>query len=411
MTRRTFSVAALFLVLLPLQGFSYEVTVGPGGFLHKDGAPVFTLGAYSPPKGKSAQDAADMGFNVLHVGGGEDQWKACAEAGLGVWHSFNLDFSQEVEKRKEAVKSVVERYADHPNLFMWESVDEPAWTDGQPEKPRNLPEDLTAGYQYLKSLDDHPVYLNHAPRNTVETLRKYNPAADILCVDVYPIIPRNLTPSYAIIPPENPIQVPRQTDLPDLSPAVVGDYVDKMHEVAYHDQAVFLVLQGFAWEALQKEEDRNPENLYYPTLEQLRFMAWQAIVHGVNGLTVWGLSYNDNAQNLADLSSVLQEIRSLEPFIVGHRTGDLPTLRYEERGSGIVKGVECLVTEREDAVTLFTVNASINPATVRFTSLPPAFDGATELVVLGEDRNITLEHGTFRDDYAGLGVHLYQYRR
>jgi hypothetical protein len=101
----------------------------------------------------------------------------------------------------------------------------------------------------------------------------------------------------------------------------------------------------------------------------------------------------------------------MSPYILGRRTGDQPTVRYAERGSGIGKGVECLVTETEDAVTLFTVNASFEPATARFMALPMAFDGAEELLVLGEDRTLALDHGRFEDDYGPFGVHVYQYRR
>jgi len=77
----------------------------------------------------------------------------------------------------------------------------------------------------------------------------------------------------------------------------------------------------------------------------------------------------------------------------------------------LLKGIECLVTETDHAVTLFTVNASVNPVTVRFTSLPVEFDNAKELKVLGEDRAVRLENGDFEDDYEGLGVHLYQYEK
>jgi hypothetical protein len=390
-----------------------RVAVGPGGFLQRDGVPVFVIGAYQPPMGKGIKDLAEMGFNVASVGTDEEKWKELEETGLWAWVTLGLHLTEEnAEKSKASWKEAVEKVKDHPNMFMYESTDEPAWTDGEPEKPRQLPGPLTAGYNYLKSLDpNHPVYLNHAPRNTVETLRRYNTACDIVCVDVYPVIPTDLAKQFAIIPSGGRCEVPRQTDLPDLSPAVVGDYVDKMKEVAYHDQAVFVVLQGFAWDEFPERKDESEGEGLYPTHEQFRFMAYQAIVHGANGLTVWGMAYNENAESLAGISSTLNEIGRMSPYILGRRTGDQPTVRYAERGSGIGKGVECLVTETEDAVTLFTVNASFEPATARFMALPMAFDGAEELLVLGEDRTLALDHGRFEDDYGPFGVHVYQYRR
>jgi len=399
------------LVEVPMTAAN-EVTIGPGGLLVKDGKPVFVIGAYSPPKGEDLAVLSEMGFNLARIGAEPDQWKECRDAGLWMWHSFDLNLSgDQLKSKEESVRKVVEQLASDPGLLIWESVDEPAWTNGEPEKARVLPDPLIKGYRFLKSLDSHPVYLNHAPRNTVETLRKYNWAADIICVDVYPVIPRNMGESYAIIPPTSPGRVPRQTDLADLSPAVVGDYVDKMRKVAFHDQSVFVVLQGFSWEGLRKPEDRDPNLILYPTYDEFRFMAYQAIVHGVNGITVWGMSYNDNPESLSNISSVLNEIKEMSPFILGHRSGEIPTLRYLERGFGISKGIESLVTETEKAVTLFCVNATINPVTVRFTSLPAAFDGCGELQVLHEDRKVSLENGGFQDDFEGLGVHIYQYRR
>lgn len=191
----------------------------------------------------------------------------------------------------------------------------------------------------------------------------------------------------------------------------MGDYVDKMKEVAYHDQAVFVVLQGFAWDEFPEKKDESEGQGLYPTYEQFRFMAYQAIVHSANGLTVWGMAYNENPDSLDGISRVLNEVKSNAPYVLGLPNRDQPTIRYAERGSGIGKGIECLVTETDDAVTLFTVNASFEPATARFMALPMAFDDAEELQVLGEDRTIALDHGRFEDNYGPFGVRIYQYRR
>lgn len=390
-----------------------EVRIGPTGFLEKDGKPLFVIGAYSPPKGGDANVVASMGFNLLSIGADPKDWDACKEAGLFIWHTLGLDHSgADVAAKEAALTERVAKFKDHPNLLIWESTDEPAWSDEAPEKPRYSAEALTKGYRFLKTLDGaHPVYLNHAPRNTVETLRKYNSAADILCVDVYPVMPPNLKKSYAIIPPGGVSRIARQTDMPDLSPACVGDYVDKMKQVAYEGMPVFVVLQGFAWEALNPEAQRDPALVVYPNLQELRFMAYQAIVHGANGLTVWGLSHNDNQAYLADLSAVLNEVRAMEPFILGWRYRDQPARRYRERGSSITKGVECLITETDGAVTLFAVNASVDPATVQFSALPASFDGIAELEVLNENRKVKVDQGAFEEDFGGLGVHVYQGRR
>lgn len=413
MIQRRFIFCVLVLVLEVTMGYCGEVTIGPGGFLAKDGKPVFVLGAYAGPEGSDPKAVAELGFNLLHVGADQAQWDACQQAGLMTWFSFDLNFPEkDAASQETAVSQSVEKFKDHPALLIWESVDEPAWTDETPEIARVLPEPLTRGYRYLKSLDSHhPVYLNHAPRNTVETLRKYNQAADILCVDVYPVVPPDMGKSYAIIQPPFPGGIARQTDFADTSPACVGDYVDKMRQVAYEGHPVFLVLQGFAWEGLRKPEERNADLILYPSLQQLRFMAFQAIVHGVNGLTVWGLNYASNDEYVANLAKVLHEIRGCESAILGGRIQDAPAIRYRERGYSIDKGIECLITETPEAVTLFTVNASVDPARVQFAALPEVFDAAQSLEVIGEGRTIALQNGTFEEDYDGLGVHIYRFSR
>ncbi len=400
-----------FLVaLLSTMTAANEVVIGEDGFLEKDGQRIFVLGAYHPPKGMGASEVADLGFNLLRTSPTPESVAECAQLGLWTWHSFNLDFSQNPDSLKESIGASVEAVRDAENLLIWESVDEPAWTDKEPAKARNLPGPLTEGYQYLKSLDSHPVYLNHAPRNTVQTLKQYNTAADILCVDIYPILPMNLGEMFAIIPPAQPGYPPRHGDLPDNSPACVGDYVDKMREVADPGQAVFVVLQGFAWEDLNEEAKKDPSKVLYPTYEQLRFMAWQAIVHEVNGITFWGLSYNDNAQYYEGLKKVLHEIRALTPAIVARPLDYRIEKDYSERGSTISKGIETRMTEMGDTVTLFAVNASIDPASVSFSSLPMGSDGDIQVEVVGENRTITPLSGFFHDDFQGLGVHVYRWK-
>jgi hypothetical protein len=390
-----------------------ERMIGSSGFLEKDGKPIFVVGAYIAPKGADPTTLAAMGFNLLRVGSAKEEWDACQQAGLMTWFPLDLDFSPDnVAAKEQALKQAVESFKNHPALLFWESNDEPAWSDDVPEKIRVAHEPLIRGYNYLKSLDDsHPVYLNHAPRNTIETLRNYNPAADILCVDVYPVIPPLLKRMYAIIAPNFPAGIARQTDLPDTSPACVGDYVDKMKQVAYPGQPVFVVLQGFSWESLRSAEERDTGLMVTPSYQQLRFMTWQAIVHGVQGITFWGLNYNEQEGYLSDLSAILNEVRDLEAMIVAPRIQDAPTLRYKERGYSIGKGIECRLTQSADTLTLFTVNAAVDPATAIFAALPQVFNGCTGLEVVGENRNIVVSQGSFTDDYDGLGVHIYRWKK
>jgi len=383
-----------------------EVRVGENNFLEIEGKPVFVIGAYGLPKGMSLQDGKAMGFNLVHASAKLEAWDAANREGLYVWHSFdqNLDSaSGNVEGKKAAVRKTVEAFARHPTLLFWESMDEPAWTDRAPEKARATPAGLAEGYRYLKSLDSrHPVYLNHAPRNTVETLRKYSAACDIVCADVYPIIPPGMRRMYAITPEG------RHGDLPNQTPSCIGEFVDKMKKVALEKQPVFIVLQGFAWEALR---EKNPDRslIRYPSYTESRFMAYDAVLHGANGLMVWGLSYvpSDHAF-LKDLEKTLTELRELSPVFLSPNRLPQPILRYHERGSTIAAGIETLCKKNSDGVYLVAANTGIDPAAMDFTSLPPEFASAKELAVRGENRAVPIANGAFFDEFEGLGVHVYQ---
>ena len=61
-----------------------------------------------------------------------------------------------------------------------------------------------------------------------------------------------------------------------------------------------MILQGFAWEMLKKEGERNSEMILYPTYEESRFMAYQAIISGAVGINYWGTSYTPQPSPFMD---------------------------------------------------------------------------------------------------------------
>ncbi len=383
-----------------------EVHIGKGNFLEADGKPVFVIGAYNLPPGYTLPDGKMMGFNLVRAPAKKEYWDEALAKNLFVWHSFGsrLDFeSGNVEDKKSHIQNVVEGLSDHPALLFWESMDEPAWTNKEPAQARATPEGLAAGYRFLQSLDDgHPVYLNHAPRNMVKTLKKYNDACDIVCADIYPIIPHGMPTTYAITPDG------RHGDLPNQTPSCVGEYVDKMKRVAESDQAVFIVLQGFSWEEASRKKDANPELVLYPTYHESRFMAYNAILHGANGLMYWGLhSVPEEHPFLHDLRQVLNELQELIPVFLSQNEMQKPELVYHERGSTISAGIEMMCKQTDQGIYWIAANASIDPAAVDFTDLPSEMADVDRMTVLGENRTVVIENGRFFDEFEGLDVHVY----
>ncbi|HOJ59046.1 MAG TPA: hypothetical protein PK878_02055, partial [bacterium] len=224
-------------------------------------------------------------------------------------------------------------------------------------------------------------------------------ACDIVCVDIYPIIPPGLRRMYAITPDG------RHGDLPNQTPSCVGEYVDKMKRVAGEGRSVFIVLQGFAWEAL-REKDLNSAQVRYPNARECRFMAWQSIIHGARGLMIWGLhTVPKEHPFIQDWALALREIRELAPVILGEEWPNCPVLRYHERGSSIATGIEVMGRETEEAYYLVAANTSIDPAAADFHALPA---GAPDWEVLGESRSVPVKNGSFFDEFEGLDVHIYR---
>lgn len=404
-------IAVVLIVSAIPDGFAEtRVRVGPRGYLERDGQVVFPIGTYMLPKDTTFKQVYEMGFNLISLSGNKTDWDEAYQAGLWIWHSFGsqMDFADgDIQQKKAHLQKTVEQLSGHPGLLFWESVDEPAWTDGSPATARTGPTGLSEGYRYLQSLDPHhPVYLNHAPRNTVDTLKKYNTAADIICVDIYPILPQiKMRPMYAITPEG------RHGDLPNQTPSCVGEFVDKMRRVAGIGKPVFVVLQAFAWEAL-RDQDPDPNAIRYPSYHESRFMAYNSIIHGANGLHYWGISYVPVKHPfLADLSKVLQEIRERIPMILGEDLAYQPVLRYHERGSTIVSGIELLCKQTDDGIYIIAANTGIDPAAADFLALPPELSGADRLEVLEENRSVTIENGSFFDEFDGLDVHVYYFKK
>jgi hypothetical protein len=163
---------------------------------------------------------------------------------------------------------IVNGLKDHPALGAWKGVDEPA----NPNRPATIAAaGLVRAYTKLKQLDaNHPVVITQAPLGSAADLVRYRPAFDITGADVYPI---------AYPPGEH-------TDLPNKDISVVGDVTKKMIQAA-GAKPIWMTLQ-IAWSGMlprQQHPDLVPR---FPTLQQERFMAYQAIVNGARGLVFFG---------------------------------------------------------------------------------------------------------------------------
>ncbi len=322
----------------------------------------------------------------------EEKWlDAAAKNGMYCWPFLHelASIGPENPRREAMLREVINRFKKHPGLLVWKGADEPEWG--------KLPvEPLTRAYQIIKELDPHhPVVTIQAPRGTVESLRPYNAASDVIGTDIYPI-------GY---PPG------AHSLLPNKTFSLVGDHTRLIMEVAEGKLPVWMVLQ-VAWSGVVKPG----KTLRMPTFPQERFMTYQAIINGARGVLYFGGNLT-NAMAPADaklgwnwtfwkrvLRPVVEEIgrnSPLHPALVAPDS-KLPVRVFA--GSGI----EYCVREVGDEMFLLACKTSEPTEPVEFAGLPAA---ATVGEVLYESpRMVEAKNGRLTDWFAPYDVHVYRFK-
>ena len=278
---------------------SHTVTFDARHRMYLDGKPFFAIGCWGNrgpiPREESYYRLSDLGFNLMMCGG--SSLDAIDAAGMYAMLSMNNGKLFKELPEPEKLEDVI-RYAEsikktlaHPALVCYFSVDEPSWRGVQLGP-------YQSGYRLFRDFVDpwRPVFLNEAPRGTSEALRPSGDACDIYGVDIYPVpYPNN------------------HSELDDKTPTSVGKYTDMCRVTVRDRKPVWMTLQGFAWGQLYQREE------IYPTFEESRFMAYDAVAHGATGLMYWGLwlGKGQNDEFLENLKKTLHEITAVAPFLVG----------------------------------------------------------------------------------------------
>jgi len=392
-------MAILFLLFSAALSFA-QIKTDDDGMIRINGRRTFIIGSYHLPKSDSPYaELAQAGFNLVRVGAARDAFDQAQKNGLKVWYSMGaVDLNNEAQSKKE-LAGKIEPFTSLPALLFRETVDEPAWTWKKAEA-RVLPEPIIQAYNLAKALDpNHLLYLNHAPVNLVSTLRQYNDGTDIVACDIYPVIPHGIQPMFALFPDGV------QGDVLNSTISQVGVYTDKMRGVAGPDKPVFMVLQGFAWEMLRKEEERDSSMILYPTWRQCRFMAYNAIIHGANGILYWGMSHTPQPSEFwSDLKRVTAELSRMQPVLAAKREPLALEKIYHEMGHSVDAGVEILAKNVAREIYLLAANADKNPVKVTLSGLP----SAAAVQVVDENREVKVQGDKFTDFFEPFSVHVYR---
>jgi len=403
-----------------------RVTLDPAtGTLLVDGKAVFPIGLSNPPPvdgvtpGGSPAWMEIAAAGVTHVrnytvwqsqGLAEQLLSVARELDAAPAHGLQLWLGLAGADRDLAKRALLDRivgtFKGHPGLGVWKGVDEPA-------HGRVPPDGCIAVYEHLRAVDpDHPVAIIEAPRGpapapgehdtplTAAAVAPYAAACDIHGVDIYPV---------SRPPGAHAGRAPVKTDI-----GVVGD-VTRILARATRRKAIWTTLQ-IAWSGVLP-----PHPVVFPTLQQARFMAYDAVLAGARGLFFFG-GHLRQVMTPADRDlgwNWTYWTRVQRPLLV-ELTDDAHTraltaapCRHRIRSSHAEIGVGA----REAGGMLYVIAA-------RRSSLPPEeptrFDGlpaaAAEGIVLGHpgnaERRVRASAGAFTDP-SPFGPHnarVYRFR-
>ncbi len=422
-------VATIFAVavLMPYESGAVSVQVEPDRMVAVNGKRTFILGLYENPGDEAVlAQVVESGFNLVRAEARAEALDRLQGKGIRAWVNTgsSIDLSEDPEPRRKQLEELAARLQGHPALLCWEVPDEALWNcwyeaivwrgneEGrqqrllvnalgdhalqeelnhartqadhayavgdyklseeladeiwrklgkEPPKPTlNISnaaqraacvrEGLLAGHTYLKSLDpDHPVWMNHAPRNQIPQLRAFNEAADIVGCDIYPV------PPYR----------GGHSDISDRSLSAVGAYTARM-QIAAPYKPVWMVLQGFGWADIDgsaneydKREGRRP------SYDELRFMAYDAIVRGARGILFWGTHAIEKDSELwQDLLKLVRELADLQPVLSAPDAILDPRVSVGETWGSVDKGVEVLPKRHGQDIWLLAVNEWHEPLEV-----------------------------------------------
>jgi len=161
------------------------------------------------------------------------------------------------------------------------------------------------------------------------------------------------------------------------------------------------------WADIETTHIYNPERRPLPA--EIYSEVWIAIILGANGINYfvheWKPSFREDGvfrypDVVAEIAKINAQLNTFAPVL---NSASVPN------GIGIQAATEISAIVKSDGGTtyIFAANMEKTKATARLT-LPDRING--QVLVLGEDRSMTLVGGAFEDTFEPYGIHLYQLR-
>ena len=359
----------------------------------------FPIGFYELPKEQAElKRMADAGVNLVRCAGSADLDRAQAAGMLG-WVSLPVH-----EGATPALQASVEAVRDHPALAVWEGPDEIVWmftaysglakTAGftrddwnrqtrravrySEEKGATIMEKIRAGVKMVRQLDHHdrPFWINEAADSDLKFVREYMNSIDITGCDYYAVRSEG-------------------TDLRSVGRLV------KRWKIAGRQRPVWMVLQGFSWHTIHPTR-----TALYPTFHQSRFMAYDSIVHGGQGILYWGSTEIDDPDFRTSLYALTDEISRLNAFLVSATKLEAHAVLANDVFDPPGEGVQVLAKQFGNDYLIIVVNEDEHHHLGVDVRGLNALEGRQLERVYGEERE-TVRNGGFVTRLQGYEVKLF----
>ncbi len=346
----------------------------------------FPLGMYERPRNDGEwRTWSEAGINLVGCKGRDDLDEA-RKWGVSGWVTMPMVLAEGDDE--SALADKIDSLKDHPALAVWEAPDEAilaASPRSHPPPDHDRLDELVAGLErgsrIVRERDpSRKLWLNEGVISPVDTLARCAPFLDVVGFDYYPIPQRGWRAMQAMGP-----------DTKRFADAAPG-------------KEVWIVQQAFSWANLPNQADEMGSG--YPTREEYRYMAWQAIMHGATGLLWWGSSYEDRPTPfMDDLMAVVAELRDVGKFLAA---GSSPrvVVHNDPNLRAPILGCSCTARRIGEKTLFVLMNEDSHPAEAVVT--PPDWLDLSDLrPVNDEPTPLVAANGGWRTNIDGYETPVY----
>ncbi len=375
-----------------------------GEYLCIDYKPFFPIGLYHLPDKRNDdeiwKEVADAGFNYL----------LSNESGrYGIYVSkpipwkeidgqrFNLMELYRDDNFLGELKAFLEENEYDQTMLCWHAPDEPSWFG-----PTSTV--LRQGYEAIKKYSGKPVWLNIGPsfteRKHYNLAEEFLEACDVLSEDIYPI----------------PDGKRKEGQGYNINTFLVGEHTERLVKMGSVNEAqhkpIWMVLQGFGWGDF--DVFNNPKDFIPPSKHEMRYMAYDAIVHGATGLIWYGpfdtKSDDNHVEFWKNLKAMASELKELYPVLTCPNELLPEKLNFLKEDGSTAEHLKCKIKLLKDRVVVIVVNTRAEPLQNVTISLSAENEAQlTRVKALTEARDLEVNDNiSWTDDFDQYGVHIYE---